>query len=294
MKEILILATSQHKKTEIEKAVSYLFKNRKQISTKILTYKDICIEIEKNQVKIFDSQGNDIKKYSLVYFFNRADFMYMALAIAQYLNKHKVKFIDNELGCQFSINKLNSFLRLCYGDIPVINSFYASPQYLLDTFEYKPVYEYPFIMKDLMGRKGNNNFLIKSYAELKEVLTKNLEMTFVIQPFIENNCDYRILTFDFKAKLIIKRSRTNNQTHLNNTSVGGCAEIVSMKIFDKKIIQIAQKASKVLKRNIAGVDILIDKQGKCFVLEVNPSPQLLTGSFLVEKGDLLKKYLLSK
>jgi RimK family alpha-L-glutamate ligase len=294
MKKILILTTSQNKKIEIEADLLYLLKKQKNISLRVLTYDEICIKIENNKVQIFDSMHKDIKDYSLVYFFNRGYFMYITLTVAQYLRENEVKFIDTEEYCRFSINKLNSFVRLSYENIPVIDSFYASSEYLISTFDKNPVYKYPFILKDLMGKKGNNNFLIKSYSELKNILERNQKIIFILQPFIENNCDYRILTFDYKAKLIIKRSRTKNKTHLNNTSVGGYAELVPIKGFNKKIIQIAQKAAKVLNRNIAGVDIIIDKNGKFFVLEVNPSPQILTGSFVTEKRKILKEYLISK
>jgi glutathione synthase/RimK-type ligase-like ATP-grasp enzyme len=293
MNKILILSSSQLDKSKHD-ALLDLFSNQKKVKVVINKYSDICIDIRDNKIKISDSKGDDIKDYSFVYFFTRGRYSFIAFAIAQYLKLHNIQFIDSEVGDIHMVSKLNEFILLSNKNIPVIDTFYASQEYILLNFENNPIFSYPFIMKDILGRKGRNNYLIKNYIELKQILEINPKIDFVIQPYIENDCDYRILTFDFKARLIIKRSRKNNLTHLNNISNGAVAEIIPIKTFNKEIVSIAEKASKVLKRNLAGVDILIVNKDNYYILEVNNSPQIITGSFIKEKKEILRKYLLSK
>ena len=47
-----------------------------------------------------------------------------------------------------------------------------------------------------------------------------------------------------------------------------------------------------MKRQIAGVDIIQDKtNGKCYILEVNSSPQLRCGSYVDEKAIEFAKFI---
>ena len=89
------------------------------------------------------------------------------------------------------------------------------------------------------------------------------------------------------------RHRSLNSTeHRNNTSVGGQAESATTEEIDSDILELAVNASKSLGIKIAGADILRDsKTKKCYVLEVNRTPQLATGGFYAQKLNSLKELL---
>lgn len=294
MKKILILSASQKYYSDQKEKLLSIFKDDNSIEVTFKTYKEICLEIEDNKVNVYTTDNIELNDYTFVYFFTQGDFKFIAFAIAQYLIEKSIPFIDLESNTNYAINKINEFILLAYKDIPLIDSFYSSKEYILSTFENNPRYQYPFVMKDVTGKKGMNNFLVKNYSELSKIFEEKSDIQFVIQPFIQNDCDYRILTFDFKSKMIIKRTRKDDSTHLNNTSTGGIAEIISIDSLDKEIISVAEKSAKILNRNLAGVDVVIDNKGRFFILEVNSSPQLITGTFVEEKMELLKEYLLSK
>jgi D-alanine-D-alanine ligase-like ATP-grasp enzyme len=62
------------------------------------------------------------------------------------------------------------------------------------------------------------------------------------------------------------------------------------------MISLSQKAADVMRRQVAGVDILQEKStdkatGKWYILEVNSSPQLLTKKFSDEKATAMGQYL---
>jgi glutathione synthase/RimK-type ligase-like ATP-grasp enzyme len=94
---------------------------------------------------------------------------------------------------------------------------------------------------------------------------------------------------------VIERARRNDKTHLNNTSQGAPAKIVSLETIPPELRRASTKAAKILEREIAGVDILQDKNtGLWYCLEVNDGPQLASGSFIKEKNVAFAEFLQRK
>jgi hypothetical protein len=146
--------------------------------------------------------------------------------------------------------------------------------------------DFPVICKAVNARKGNANFLINSKDELRDVLTgeENKGLFFVIQPFIPNDGDWRVLVIGGKVELAIFRSGDKEKTHLNNSSKGADTELFSVENVPEEIVKLAVRAAVKEKLSVAGVDIVQDKEtGELFVLESNTSPQLQSGAFVPEK-----------
>ncbi len=105
-----------------------------------------------------------------------------------------------------------------------------------------------------------------------------------------------MLVFGGEVKIVIKRSRIDDSTHVNNTSQGGLGELVDVASFPDDLKEIAVKAAKAVGRlDMSGVDIIIDNQtGKPYVLEVNKSPQIETGSNVAIKTQVFVDYALKR
>jgi glutathione synthase/RimK-type ligase-like ATP-grasp enzyme len=118
----------------------------------------------------------------------------------------------------------------------------------------------------------------------------------VVQNFIPNDCDYRVLVFGGQVKAIMRRTRQGSDTHVNNTSLGGRGDMVGLAEFPKEWQAIAlQAAAAVNRSDLAGVDMLIDQtSNKPYVLEVNKSPQIETGSNTDTKTTVFVDYIMEK
>jgi glutathione synthase/RimK-type ligase-like ATP-grasp enzyme len=113
----------------------------------------------------------------------------------------------------------------------------------------------------------------------------------LIQDFVPNDGDYRVLVMGGEVKLVIHR-KSNDDGHLNNTSKGGSANIIDIKDVPQVVLDESIKISELLKREITGVDMIQHKDtGEFFMLEVNNMPQLSTGSFVEEKAQVLSDFL---
>ena len=93
-------------------------------------------------------------------------------------------------------------------------------------------------------------------------MTINPGVKFVLQEFIPNEGDLRILVFGDKPVMAINR-KANNSSHLNNTSQGGLAEVLSLESVSQDILEISKKAAKIIKLQVAGVDVMIDSRSWC-------------------------------
>lgn len=148
----------------------------------------------------------------------------------------------------------------------------------------------PFIVKDSYGSHGNDNYLVQSASELETILSKSPDKKFIVQDFFPNDCDYRVLCVGEKSFII--RRTSSGDSHLNNTSQGGRAEIVDIGFFPPESIRQAHTIARELRMGIAGVDLLYnDKTGEYAFLEVNSQPQLNSGAFPDEKQRVVRQFI---
>jgi glutathione synthase/RimK-type ligase-like ATP-grasp enzyme len=139
------------------------------------------------------------------------------------------------------------------------------------------VFSFPLILKAIDGSKGDDNYLVKNHDELVAILNDS-DKTFMVQNFVPNDGDLRILFIGLDREPLVFRRKGAGTSHLNNTSKGGEGSFLSIKELDAQVRVDAYRAAEVLRREIGGVDIIIDKEtGRHYVLEVNATPAIATG-----------------
>lgn len=138
----------------------------------------------------------------------------------------------------------------------------------------KNQFAFPLIIKTTTGRQGRGVFKVNSPGELKTIIKKNEadSPAFVIRQFIENDGDLRIFTVGYKSLGAMKRTPKLGDFR-SNISQGG--EGSSFDLAGRPdIAAMAEKISQLTRTEIAGVDIMLEKNtGKPFLLEINPGPQ---------------------
>ncbi len=238
---------------------------------------ELALVVDGPSTRIYDTrQCFDVADFDAVVFRTLYGHMEVAIATAAYCRKKGVSYIDQYIP-RVGNGKLScAFVRWEHG-LPVPRTAYG-PASELTAIAQKGDMGWPLVLKADHGKKGNDNHLLPNPEAVKQLLADNPETAYVMQSFIPNNGDYRILTLNGQARLAILRRAAEGQ-YLNNTSKGGTAETVPLKDVPKEVIDLAVKASKVEKLAVAGADILTDATtGKAYVLEVNRAPQLATGA----------------
>jgi glutathione synthase/RimK-type ligase-like ATP-grasp enzyme len=256
-----------------------------KLSTSALSELSYYVNGESSKVFIRAIE-RDIADFDLVVFVYTGSKREYAIAAARYLEFKNVPFIDRYLKRTVPSGKLACAMQRSLKEVEVVPTLGASSgNGLLNSLRYFKEFEkFPLILKADVGRKGQNNFLVKSKEEMREILSQNNDVKFVVQPYIENDGDYRFLVMGSEVRLTFKRSGDKTKTHLNNTSSGAKTEKVDLETISKEVLSLAKRAAAIDRLSVAGVDLIEDKKsGKWMVLEVNISPQLITGEFAEEK-----------
>lgn len=238
--------------------------------------------------------GQDIKEFDLIVIRDAGKYREFAQSIAWYAKLNDIALVDRFWQKSLGGSKLAySFFRAA-NDTPSPTSLSATSGIkLLNSYSQlkkdqgnKFRLDFPVVCKAVNARKGNANFLVRSKDELKEVLTSedNKEQSFVIQPFIPNDGDWRVLVIGGKVELAIFRSGDKSKTHLNNSSKGADTKLIKAEDVPEEVAKLAVRTAVKEKLSVAGVDIVENKEnGELFVLESNVSPQLQSGAFVKEK-----------
>jgi glutathione synthase/RimK-type ligase-like ATP-grasp enzyme len=131
---------------------------------------------------------------------------------------------------------------------------------------------FPLILKVGNVHQGKAIYLIENEKNLGTIITQNPDQLYILRKFIPNDGDIRIFVVGGRAIGAMKRIPKRGEFR-SNISVGGVGEKFDLSKH-KDIKGMAEKAAKVTGIEVAGVDIIIDKQiGKAYVLEVNVGPQ---------------------
>lgn len=285
MKKTLILVNDKAKFRSLITSVS---SEGEQVS--ICSYKDLAFSLDgKNaQILIYPSniKLNAFAKIIILSTSPRHAQNYIFSALVCYCRKNNIILLDDSF--TNTDGKLYALWRFWDKNLPVAKTFFGPTNFLAQKFLELGG---KGVLKSVQGTKGKDNYLIQSKKELREILKNNADTAFILQNFIPNDGDWRIILINFEPKLAIYRS-SHGKDHRNNTSVGGEAKLVPLEEVDPQILDLSIAASKALDIKIAGADIMQDSDtGEYTVLEVNRTPQLATGAFVEEKTEILKSLI---
>lgn len=281
MKKVLLIVNNATKYQSLIQALS-----SKTIDISICSYHNLAFYINEEETDISCyPTGTSLCEFSKIIVLSTSPSHlqnYIFSALACYCRKNHIELIDDSFSNLDG--KLYALWRFWEKDIPVAKTAFGPTDFLVSKLA---SFDGAGILKSVKGTKGKDNFLVHSGSELHQIIAENPNVDFVLQDFIVNSGDWRIILIDFEPKLAIFRS-SHGKDHRNNTSVGGEAKLVPLEQVDPEVLRLAIDAAKSLNIRIAGADILPSKTGDYTVLEVNRTPQLVTGSFTDSKSEVLR------
>ena len=287
MKKVLVLTNSLDKHASLAESLS-----DDDVVASVHLCDDLCfcLDGEATTATCFSTNEN-IREFAKIIILSTPEhFKNHALsALACYCRKYGIPLYDDVF--TNTSGKLYALSRFWENGIPFAKTFFGPTDYLARILANGNAENW--ILKTTHGAKGRDNYLIHSEQELLNIINNNSDIQFILQEYIPNKGDWRIIVINYEPKLAIYRSSSNGD-HRNNTSVGGAAKLVPLEEVDSQIIGLAIAASKALDIKIAGADIMQDSQsGNYTVLEVNRTPQLATGAFIDEKTEIIQNLIRS-
>jgi glutathione synthase/RimK-type ligase-like ATP-grasp enzyme len=266
-----------------------------EVTVDTTMFEQLEFAIYNNVTSIWDSKNSiDLATYDLIYVKNWKAHQGAASALAVYAADKNVTCICSELHNFRAMDKIAESFLLSTNGIPYADTLYAvdGSQLLSALARRSSEFTLPLIVKAIDGSAGEDNYLAQDLSEVKHIINDNVELSFMVQNFIPNDGDHRIIVLGYEPKLAFKRSRASDDTHLNNTSQGATAAQTTIQSYSQQVLDDAVSAARLVAREIAGVDVLYDERtGAHIILEVNASPQLATGALLQEKSRLFSDYI---
>ncbi len=195
------------------------------------------------------------------------------------------KLLNRYKSHQYSLMKHRS-------DVPVIQTYMIREPDQVDELIEKGLLAYPFIQKPNHGSKGKGVLLVEEKADLTK-FGEDVYLT-VLQPFIKNTGDFRVLMIGGEVVGIMKRTAAKGEI-VNNYSQGGKVESVQDEKIIKHLTDLALEVHKVFGYDFCGIDFIYDEEEQVYkFMELNSIPgwkgfHEATGIRVEEK--IIEKYL---
>jgi len=252
------------------------------------------VMIKYRNLKIVDGKimygDTDLKDFDGWYFRSVGSELEWSKLLQLYAKKYSIPVVDEYLLNEGPLRRFKSVMswQLKEAGVNYPKSAYIETLKDLDKFLQKENngFEFPVIVKlSQGGRHGMGTFFIKDIGDLEKmehVLEQRKEKMkassgkapvfrgFLVQEYIENDGDFRVMTVGYKCIGGFKRQVKEEKLILNK-SVGKSEGIVVMPI---EVVETAEKAAKALEVEVAGTDLVRSKKdGKIYIIEVNEAPQ---------------------
>lgn len=244
---------------------------------------ELFFEMSSGKVAIYHpGKKFNLRDFDLVVIRHIGKYWVEAHAITRYCEHFGIRYTDEYLNRLLLDNKISTQFVLWFAGIKNWpHTFYGNQAEMKRRFHELGG---PAILKDNEGSKGRLNFLVSSPEELDDIHAQHPDTQFVLQECIPNSGDFRVLVLNDTPALVIKRS-SQGDSHLNNTSQGGRAEIVPQEFLSGEVTEACVAAARAVKLQVAGVDVMFDdRDGAVYFLEINNAPQISSGSFIEEKA----------
>jgi len=293
MKECLVLSVkkiSKSGRTSYElSAGAYQQAGTDFINYTSATYSCLQIQIDNDNFSIkvdLDGKLVELSKFDMIYLYLVGGNLEMASIISLYAKHHNIVCLPGDTEYVRPNGKLLQAALFFVNHVPLIPTYFQEA-YSSDLNELP--YGIPFVFKLDRGKKGRNNYRVESSKQWLKLI--NQDESFIVQEYIRNDGDYRVLCFGYEAKVVIKRSAAPDN-YLNNTSQGATAKLIPVDKVLAEALRVAESAAKASKNEVAGVDIVRGKgNDRWYVIELNQSPQMSTGAFVEQKLDAFTKFL---
>lgn len=259
-------------------------------------YEDLVFIYDGTKLRVIDAVSDtDIAEYDGIFLIGWSKTKALddiARAVAHYAAAHSIPFANSEAYHGRSFTKLSQCVIAALNGARVTPFVFSMDANHLLAATKQYFTEFPFIAKAVAASRGHDNHLVTSYDQLEQILNAEYtpQMYFIVQQFIPNDGDYRILVMGGQVTIVIHRKAVGG-SHLNNTSQGGTATLIDSSTLPQKVIDDSITLAKLLRREVTGVDMVCHKEtGEYFFLEANNMPQLATGSNVPTKLTALDGY----
>ncbi len=129
---------------------------------------------------------------------------------------------------------------------------------------------YPCVLRPATHAQGKHLYYCKNYVDLTNAITKVNH--YYISEYIPKVAEYRVCFIQGLVAWVANKIPKDPQAIAWNVAQGSKFENMHWKAWPITVIEAAYKAYKLSGLYLGGVDVMIDKNGRSYILEINSAP----------------------
>jgi RimK family alpha-L-glutamate ligase len=198
---------------------------------------------------------------------------YYALAIVRHFERLGVFILNSSQSMETSKDKLATLQLLASNNIPIPKTMLAKFPINISAIEKE--FSYPLILKTITGSQGKGVFLLENRNKLNDIaalmeISKDPKINLILQEFISASKGKDIRVIVIGGRVIGAMLRTSKGENFKaNYSAGGKVKALDL---NPAIEWLAIESSRLIGLDIAGVDILFDRENNYRICEINSYP----------------------
>ncbi len=237
---------------------------RNRLKESLLGYGYFADELKSNKIlALIDGENVSLRigEYDFCIYLDKD------VSLALMLEKAGLKLFNSADAIRLCDDKFLTYISLAGNGVKMPKTISSPLMYsantdvaFLDTVESE--LGYPIVVKRVYGSMGKGVFLAKNRSELEKLFNEFCREPHLYQKFVNDKVGEDIRVITVGGKVVAAMKRKNLYDFRSNVELGGVGEKITL---SKEQINIAEKASKVLGLDYAGIDII----GENLICEVN-------------------------
>lgn len=132
----------------------------------------------------------------------------------------------------------------------------------------------PLIVRPNVHAQGKNVHFCETYRTLDQVTEQYGEGCYYISEFIDKVAEYRVFVVSGRVACVARKTPADEKAIAWNVAQGGRFDNVRWSEWPLEAIRVAVAAFNMSGLDFGGVDVMVDREGKAYVLEINSAPSL--------------------
>lgn len=151
------------------------------------------------------------------------------------------------------------------------------------TYFTRETVKFPAIVRPRYHHQGRNLYVVRNAAELEVAIQKamnhrvkwqNGNEGWYASEIIDKVAEYRVGVVSGRAVWVARKTPGNPQDIAWNVFQGGRFDNVSWQDWPLKAVKESIEAFNLTELDFGGVDVMVDKDGESYILEINAAPSL--------------------
>lgn len=263
---------------------------QKDVPYLIADFSQVEFSLATNSTQIF-IQGKPLQDFSFIFFRKVGPYRHAAFVIARQAEQYKIPFADHLYRETSESGKFKQTFVLANQGLPIPKTYFSTTYDIEKLKRAAALLGFPLIIKASRAHRGEGIFLVKEFNALQTQIERLGNNEVLLQEFIPNTFDYRIVVFGEEIGSAERRIRQTNEEFRNNISLGAREEFIPVNQLDETLAQLAIQAARVADIQIAGVDIVVGKDGQARLFEINRCPGFTSDLAQSSEIPMLAEYL---